>query len=304
MAGVADSAFRLIARANGASLVYTELVSADGLVRDSAKTWRIARFSPEEKPIGVQLFGTDPGVMAEAAARVREVGPDLIDLNFGCPSKHVVHHGAGAAQLKDLSNMESIVRAVVSSVSLPVTAKIRSGWDDDHIVAADAARILEGAGVRAVTIHARTMKMGFRGEADWNIIRNVKQAVSIPVVGNGDVCSVEDARRLVDKTGCDLVMIGRGAMGRPWIFDRVNQYLENGEIVEDPDDRERIEQCLNHYHLALRILGEERGVKEMRKHIGWYLKGMRESAQVRKEVFTMTDPKEVEKRLLQYVHQS
>jgi tRNA-dihydrouridine synthase B len=303
MAGVADSGFRLIAKTEGASLVFTELVSSDGLVRNSFKSRHFLDFLHEERPIGIQIFGKDPEVIAGAIRRVEEVEPDFIDINFGCPVKKVIKQGAGAALLKDLYQIQKIIKAAGSATSRPVSGKIRSGWDSAHIVAVEVAKILEGEGASGVTIHARTQKMGFRGKADWKIIRQVKEAVSIPVIGNGDVFSPEDAKRMIEDTGCDLVMIGRGALGRPWIFRQVENYLNTGEKLADPSYIERIEICLKHYRLTLSLLGEERGVKEMRKHIGWYLKGMPGSNRIKQEIFFMTDPDRVEELLRGYIGQ-
>lgn len=303
MAGVSDNAFRLMTRSEGASLVFTELISADGLVRNSAKSLRFLNFFSEERPIGVQLFGSDPEVMAAAIHRVEEFEPEFVDLNLGCPVKKVVRQGAGAALLKDLSQLKRIVKAAVSASSRPVSGKIRSGWDAEHIVAVKAAQILEEEGASAVTVHPRTQKMGFHGQADWNIIKEVKKSISIPVIGNGDVFSPEDAKRMLQETSCDLVMIGRGALGRPWIFRQVNHYLETGEKLADPSYQKRIEICLKHYRLALQLLGQERGVKEMRKHIGWYVKGMPGNSRLKQEIFSMEDPIEVETRLQNYMNQ-
>jgi len=302
MAGVADRAFRILSRQYGAALVYTELVSANGLVRHNEKTRRLMRIMPEERPVGIQLFGNDPGAMAGAARMAVSEGPDLIDLNFGCPVRRVAaRQQAGAGLLRDLPRMGEIVKNVISAVSLPVTGKIRSGWNTGHIVAVEAARILENEGASAVTVHARTRDMVFRGSADWSVIRDVRQAVSIPVIGNGDVITPDDAKRMLDETGCDLVMIGRGACGQPWIFHHINHYLETGELLPEPPFRERIRICLNHYDLALMHCSMDKAVREMRKHIGWYLKGMPGCAHVRREIFQMTDPEEVRNRLLRYM---
>jgi len=303
MAGVTDRAFRSVAKSEGAALVFTGLISADGLVRDSRKSHRMMAFLPEERPIGVQLFGSDPEIVAEAAREVEKLKPNLIDLNFGCPVRKVVKCGAGAALLKDPGRIRALVKAVVSAVSIPVSGKIRSGWDESHPVAVEVSRILEEEGACAVTVHARTKKMRFGGRADWSVIRKVKEAISLPVIGNGDVLSPEDGRRMLEETGCDLVMIGRGALGRPWIFRQMNHYLTTGEKLNDPSFGERIEVCLKHYTLSLRLLGKARGVKEMRKHIGWYLRGMPGSRQVRQEIFSITDPGKVESRLRHYADQ-
>ncbi len=303
MAGVTDRAFRSVAKSEGAALVFTGLISADGLVRDSQKSRRMMAFVPDERPIGIQLFGSDPEIVAEAAREVEKLKPDLIDLNFGCPVRKVVKCGAGAALLKDLGRIRVVVKTVVSAVSIPVSGKIRSGWNEAHPVAVEASRILEEEGACAVTVHARTKKMRFGGRADWGVIREVKEAVSLPVIGNGDVLSPEDGKRMLEETGCDLVMIGRGSLGRPWIFRQMNHYLETGERLNDPSFGERIEVCLKHYTLALQLLGKARGVKEMRKHVGWYLRGMPGSRQVRQEIFSMTDSGKVESRLRHYADQ-
>ena len=300
MAGVADSAFRLMAKAGGTSLVFTELVSANGLVRNNPKSHRLLRFLPEERPIGVQIFGSDPTVMAEAARRVEHLKPEFIDLNFGCPAKRVVRQEAGAAVLKNLFRLGTIVKAVVSATPIPVSVKIRSGWDETRLVAVEAAHIIENEGACAVTVHARTQRMGFSGRANWRVVQEVKKSISIPVIGNGDVLSPEDGKRIVESTGCDLIMIGRGALGRPWIFQQVNHYLDTGEKRADPSYRERITVCLQHYDLALALVGPKRGVKEMRKHVGWYLKGMPGSARVRQEIFSIETPAEVQARLHAY----
>ena len=300
LAGVADNAFRLMAKEGGASMVFSELISADGLVRDSEKTYRLMKFYPEERPIGIQLFGNDPDILAEAVCIVESIKPDVIDLNFGCPAKKVVRRGAGAALMRDLPKMRAIAQAVVRKTSFPVSAKIRSGWHENEMTAVDASRILEDAGVCWIAVHGRTGKMGFRGQADWGVIRDVKSSVSIPVIGNGDVKSPEDAKRMFDMTGCDLVMIGRGALGRPWLFDRIDHFLQTGKLKAEPSFRERIDICLRHYERALHLLGEERGVKEMRKHIGWYLKGMPMNSQIKQSVFLMNDPERVTSTLKEY----
>ncbi|HHS13516.1 MAG TPA: tRNA dihydrouridine synthase DusB [bacterium] len=293
MAGVADTAFRLLALKYGAGMVYSELISADGLVRRNDKTLELIRIREEERPFGIQIFGSDPSVMSEAAAMVSQAGPDLIDLNFGCPVRKVIQRGAGSALLKDLPLLRRIVRSVVRQADRPVTAKIRSGWSERSIVAEEAARIVEEEGGQAVTVHARPRSMKFQGEADWTVIARVKEAVSIPVIGNGDVFSPEDAGRMLDETGCDAVMIGRGAMGRPWIFEEVNAFLRNGRYRLLSAEA-RIDVCLAHYGLALEMLEPERAVREMRKHIGWYVKGLHGSHRLRKTVFEMDDPVQVE----------
>jgi tRNA-dihydrouridine synthase B len=297
MAGVADSAFRLVCKKWDASGVFTELISANALVRNSSKTLRLMKFSEKERPIAIQLFGNDPETMAEAVRIVEIQKPDWIDLNFGCPSKRVVKNGSGAALLDDLPRLGAIVCAVTKATSFPVSAKIRSGRDSDHIVAVEVARILESEGVCAVTVHGRTRQMGFKGKSDWRIIRDVKEAVSIPVIGNGDILSAEDGKCMIEETGCDLVMIGRGSFGRPWIFRQLEHYLKTGEPIPDPSFVGRIDHCIEHYRLALKMGEQERSVKEMRKHIGWYLKGIPGCSLVKQEIFRMTDPEAVVQRL-------
>ncbi len=300
MAGAADSAYRLMAKEFGAALVFTELTSADGLIRKSQKTFQLMEFSPEERPIGIQLFGYDARTMAEAALIAEKLRPDLIDLNFGCPSKKIVRRGAGAAVMKDVARLHSIVKAVVETVRTPVSVKIRSGWDANSINAAEAAQCAERAGACLITVHPRTQAMGFGGNAEWDFIRQVKESVSVPIVGNGDVLTPLDAKRMLDETGCDLVMVGRGSLGRPWIFRQINQLLEQGKTEIDPPPGERIRICLRHFQKAVALLGEKKGVLEMRKHIGWYLKGMQGNGPLRTELYSMTDPRKIAERLIEF----
>ncbi|MDM7924809.1 MAG: tRNA dihydrouridine synthase DusB [bacterium] len=297
MAGIADSPFRLMARACGAGMVFSELVSADGLVRNSGKTRRLMDFLPEERPFGIQLFGHDPAVLAEAAKIAEALQPDCLDLNFGCPARKVVRRGAGVGVMTDLDRMGRIAEGVVRAVRLPVSAKIRTGWEEGKPVAVEAAKILESCGIRALTLHGRSGQAAFRGAADWSVIRAVRESVSIPVIGNGDIVSAADALRMLTETGCDLVMIGRGALGRPWIFSAVRTLVETGRPSEDPPFRDRIDACLEHYRTALRLLPEAKAVREMRKHIAWYTRGMPGAAELRREAFTLTDPEDVRTRL-------
>ncbi len=300
MAGFTDSAFRRIAKTHGASLVFSELISADGLVRDSVQSYKLATFHSKERPVGIQIFGSEPDVMARAAALIEKLSPDFIDLNFGCPAKKVVRRGAGAAILKDLHKMRRIVRAVVASTSIPVSCKIRSGWDKSKVVAVDAAQICEEEGAAFVTLHARTKADGFSGLASLDLIREVKQAVKIPVIGNGDIRSPHDVRRMLDETGCDSVMIGRGALGRPWIFQQINHFMETGEQLPDPPYNQRINACIAHYRLAIEEANEERTVREMRKQVGWYLKGMPGCSQIRQRIMWMDTADEVISCLTSY----
>lgn len=304
LAGVTDHTFRLLCREMGASLVYTEMVSADGLVRKNPGTGRLIYFEEAERPIGVQLFGSDVEIMARGAAQLADRGFDLIDLNFGCPVKKVVKRDAGSALMRDPERLARITEAVVGAVDLPVTVKIRSGWCEEAINAVQVARLAQEAGAKAIAVHARTQKMGFSGRADWEIIAQVKAAVSIPVIGNGDIRTPQDARRMLDDTGCDLVMIGRGALGNPWIFRRTDRFLRTGELLPEPNLRERMEVCVRHLRLKVIEHGEYVGVREMRKHVGWYTKGLEKSADLRREIFRLEQAEDVERVLMGYVEQN
>lgn len=297
MARVADSPFRLICKEFEAGLVFTEIVSADGLIRGREDHLNLL---PEERPIGVQLFGNDPEVMARAAQIAERYDPDLIDLNFCCPARKAVKAGAGVAILKNLNLLRDITAAVVKAVKIPVTAKIRSGWSKNSIVAVEAAEILDDCGVAAITIHPRTWEDGFKGKADWRLIAEVKKAVSIPVIGNGDVRTPWDAKRMLEETGCDLVMIGRGALGKPWIFREVNHFLERGELPSPPSPREKLMICLNHLHLAHRLQGK-RGLPVLKKHIGWYIKGLPYNTKLRTEIFQTKSYFEIREKLMRYL---
>ena len=300
MAGITDQPFRHMVKKFGVSFMFSELVSAEGLIRNSAKTKAICSFSPKERPMGIQIFGSRPEAMSEAAKEVESFSPELIDLNFGCPAKKVVNGGAGAAVLKNLKLLRTIVQSVVKSVDTPVSCKIRSGWDNRSIVAQEAARIIEGEGACIITVHPRTRMQKFSGSADWNIIRQVKEAVKIPVIGNGDIYSPRDAKYMLNTTGCDAVMIGRAAMGRPWIFSQIDHFIRTSEYLPDPTFEDRVRICIQHYHLALKKLGVSRGLKEMRKHIGWYLKGMPNVSKIRSQLMTMEDPDDVIRQLKDY----
>jgi tRNA-dihydrouridine synthase B len=288
LAGVSDSPFRRLAREQGAAGVYTEMVSADGLVRGQRATLECCRFEPEERPIGIQLFGSDPGVMADAArllcARPPAERPDLIDVNMGCPVRKVVNRQAGAALLTNLPLLSAVVRRMAEASSVPVTAKIRLGWDDGSSNVAEVARALEDAGARAVAIHARTRAEKFAGRARWELIGVAKRVVSIPVIGNGDVRTPEDAVRMLETTACDAVMLGRAACGDPWVFRRVRVFWERGERLPLPTAAERLEMGLRHLRMMAAAIGEERAAREMRKHAAWYVRGLPHSAQVRELV--------------------
>jgi tRNA-dihydrouridine synthase B len=288
LAGVSDSPFRRLAREQGAAGVYTEMVSADGLIRRNQATFDYCRFEPEERPIGVQVFGSDPDVMADAARVLCDLPPerrpDLIDINMGCPVRKVVNRCAGAALLNDVPRLAAIVKRMTGASTLPVTAKIRLGWDGHSKNVVEVAKALEGSGAKAVAIHARTRAEKFEGSAHWELIGEAKQAVSIPVIGNGDVRGPEDAVRMLSTTGCDAVMLGRAAFGDPWVFRRVLAYWERGEVLPPPTATERLEAGVRHLRLLVECVGEGIAAREMRKHVAWYIKGLPHSARAREQV--------------------
>lgn len=288
LAGVSDSPFRQLAREQGAAAVYTEMVSSDGLVRGSQATLEYCAFEPHERPIGIQIFGSDPAVMADATRVLSDLPPaqrpDLIDINMGCPVRKVVNRSAGAALLQDVSLIERIVSAMSAATDLPVTAKIRLGWDGQSRNVVEVAKALEGAGAKAVAIHARTRAEKFEGTAHWDMIAAAKQGVGIPVIGNGDVRTADDAIRMLESTGCDAVMLGRAAFGDPWIFRRIRALAERGEHLPPPTAQERLETGIRHLEMLVRTAGEHVAAKEMRKHVAWYIKGLPHSARVREQV--------------------
>lgn len=275
MAGVTSHAFRLLCKQHGAGLVVTELLSSHAIHYKNAKTFGMFDWKDVERPVSVQLFGGDPALMAEAAQVVEAAGADIVDLNMGCWVPKVAKTGAGATLLKDVCLAQSVVKAMVDAVKIPVTVKIRSGWDPSQTTGIDFAQRAQDAGAQAIAVHARYANQGFTGHADWSIIRRVKDVVTIPVIGNGDVETPEDAKRMVAETGCDAVMVGRGAMGNPWIFGDIRHYLETGMHRPAPTLAERIEAALFHLKTMAAIpqVGEERAVKEMRGQITHYFKG-------------------------------
>jgi tRNA-dihydrouridine synthase B len=284
MAGITDFPFRMICRELGAGLLFSEMVSVEALIRDHKRTRGMLQSDPAERPVVFQLFGSKPASMAEAAHIVSQGAVDFIDINMGCPVPKILKSGAGAALLRDLGLAKEIMAAVVQYSKVPVTVKIRLGWDAKNIVAEDVAEAAESVGVAAVTVHGRTKAQGFSGHADWSMIRVVKRSVGIPVIGNGDVRSAHDAKRMMDETGCDGVMIGRAIQGYPWIFREAKQYLETGIIPAHPSPEERQTVMLRHVRDMVSVLGEDLGVREMRKHLCWYTKGLPEGAEFRERV--------------------
>jgi tRNA-dihydrouridine synthase B len=288
LAGVSDSPFRQLAREQGASGVFTEMVSADGLARGNQATLDYCRFEEMERPVGIQIFGSEPDVMAEATRILCELPeprrPDVIDINMGCPVRKVVNRCAGAALLNDLPRIGEIVRRMAEASTLPVTAKIRLGWDGASQNVVEVAKTLEQSGAQAVAIHARTRAEKFEGHAHWEMIGAAKAAVSIPVIGNGDVRNAGDAIRMLESTGCDSVMVGRAAFGDPWVFRRLRAFHERGEILPLPSAAERLEAGIRHLALLVDDAGEVVAAKEMRKHVAWYIRGLPNSARVREQV--------------------
>jgi tRNA-dihydrouridine synthase B len=289
MAGVTDSAFRRICREMGAAIVFTELISADGLIRANRRTLEYLTFHESERPIGVQLFGADADTIRRALDVVEAARPDIVDLNCGCPVPKVVKRGAGSALMNDPPRLRAIVSALARGSRCPITVKIRSGWDAEHVNAPEIARMLEDAGAACVAVHGRTRSVGHSGKADWSIIGEVKRAVTIPVIGNGGVYEPPDARRMLEETGCDAVMVARGALGNPWTFARMNAVLAGEAPPSPPDVEERSRVLQRHFAYLREIRPDQVAVREIRKHVGWYLTGLPYAGRVRQQVNSLTD---------------
>lgn len=293
MAGVTDLPFRLLCREQGAGLICMEMVSAKAILYNNRNTEELMEIHPQEKPVSLQLFGSEPGILSEMAKRIEEKPFDILDLNMGCPVPKVVNNGEGSALMKNPRLVEQILTGLVKAVRKPVTVKIRKGFDESCVNAVEIAKIAESCGVAAVAVHGRTRQQYYSGKADWDIIAAVKDAVKIPVIGNGDVDSPKAALAMLAHTGCDGVMVGRAAQGNPWIFREVVTFLETGELLPKPLVKEKKELILRHAMLQLKVKGEYTAVREMRKHLAWYTVGMPHSARFRQTINTIESMEEL-----------
>jgi len=292
MEDVTDRAFRLICKRLGADMVYTEFTSSEALIRDIPKAFKKIGISEEERPIGIQIFGSLEESMAEAARKVEAFSPDFIDINGGCWSKKHVGRGECAALLKDLPRFERIVKATVNATKLPVTVKTRLGWDTESIVILEAAKMIEQSGAKALTVHCRTRNQAYKGEADWQWLEKIKKVISIPLIGNGDINSPEDVKRMFE-TGCDGVMIGRGAISNPWIFQQTKHYHKTNKYLAEPSLKEKIDVCVDHLKLSVRLKSDPRAVIPFRKHYAGYLKEMPNIAKLRSTLMQLTDMEKI-----------
>ena len=299
MAGVTDHPFRLICKKFGAGVVYTEFVSANGIIRENIKTLDMMRFSEEERPLGIQIFGDDPEVVGKSAKMVNEMfKPDIIDINYGCPVPKVTKSGAGSGAMKDLCLMDEITSAVIESTkNTPITVKMRAGWDKDNIISTEAGLRLEKIGVKAITLHPRTTSQKFTGKSNWNLIKELKESVNIPVIGNGDINCLDDYKRIIDITGCDGAMIARGALGNPWIFKEISNYLLNQKIEKNITLKDRFNLCKQHYQLLKKDKTEHVCLNLTKKHFSWYLKGFNGASDWRKKFMYSQSVDEIENNL-------
>jgi len=291
MAGVTDYPFRVLCKAQGAGVVYSEFVSAHGIIRENAKTWQMIKFTDFERPIGIQIFGDTPEVMSRAAKMVVDkFSPDILDINYGCPVPKVTKRGAGSAALKDLCLMDDITAAVVEAVpEVPVTVKMRAGWDNTSIVVPEVGQRLEAIGVKAIALHPRTTKQSYNGSADWSLIKQLKEATSLPVIGNGDIKTPDDVMHMFEQTKCDAVMVGRSVLGNPWFFKEAIALYKGKTVPQPPTIKERISGCRQHFDHMIDWHGERTATNMMRKHFGWYIRGFSGAGNYRKALVSAPD---------------
>lgn len=294
MAGVSDRPSRLIAREYGCGLVYTEMISAKALTYRNQKTYLLMNMKGEQQPVSMQIFGSEPDVMAEGARIMQAYGAQIIDINMGCPVPKVVNNGEGSALMRNPELAAEIVSAMVKAVDVPVTVKFRKGWDDASVNAVEFARRMEAAGASAIAVHGRTRMQYYSGKADWNIIGQVKEAVTVPVIGNGDIFAPEDGKAMLEQTNCDGIMLGRGALGRPWLYRQMIEYLRTGGYEGEPTLEQRRQVITHHAQLICEEKGERVAMKEMRKHIAWYYKGLPGVARMRDAINTVATMEDLE----------
>lgn len=284
MAGVTDLPFRMLCKEFGAGLIYTEMVSGKAILFHNRNTEELLTVKDEERPVALQLFGCEPDVLAEAAAEIEDRHFDILDINMGCPVPKVVNNHEGSALMQNPRLIEDIVKAVSCRIKKPVSVKLRKGFEKDERTAVECALAAEAGGASLIAVHGRTREEFYSGKADWSIIQDVKNAVHVPVIGNGDIYTPEDAKRMLEETGADGIMVARGAQGNPWIFRRINTYLETGELLPEPTNTERIEMVLRHARMEIDFKGEYTGIREMRKHVAWYMSGFPGASRIREKV--------------------